>query len=92
MSLRNDIDPELALLRAIGRSLDGPLRQKAESARFNLFAAAESTDIPLASRWLEVCSVVLAVAELPPTVRASAERAISRILDTIEEYEGVGEP
>ena len=79
MTLRASIDPELAILRAVARSLDGPARQALESARFNLFAAAEAGDAALARRWLDACAVAVATAEIAPAVRGSAERALAHV-------------
>ena len=79
MTLRESIDPELAIIRAVARSLDGPARQALESARFNLFAAAEAGDRALARRWLDACATILATADLVPTARATVDRALARI-------------
>ena len=78
-TLRESIDPELAIIRTVARSLDGTARQALESARFNLFAAAEAGDRALARRWLDACFVAVATVDLAPFVRASVDRALARI-------------
>lgn len=87
MSLRSRIDPELAILRSIGRAAQTAPngRNDLESARFNLYAAAEQDDRDLAARWLDACRVVIEVAELLPAAREGAQRVLDRIASELDE-------
>jgi hypothetical protein len=63
-------DPQLHLLRTVANSIeDQKERQEAVSARFNLYAALEADDRPLAHNWLDALEAAIATA---PNVNADS--------------------
>lgn len=53
-------DPQLHLLRSVANAIEDP-KQKSEavSARFNLYAALEANDKPLARSWLDALEAAI---------------------------------
>lgn len=76
MESREEIDPELHLLRSIARSQQN---HDIESARFNVFAAFEHGNSTQARRWTGALRVAIVTAGLPAELERQALSAINRI-------------
>jgi hypothetical protein len=89
MSLRTDCDPELHTLRSVVRAIpDARVRQDAEGARFNLYAALEHADAVAAGRWCTAAletALVLALVDDLARVRATAAAAVRAIRACLDE-------
>ena len=83
-TLRTELDPQLHILRSITRAVaDTRLRHELESARFNLFAALEATNLAAARQWIGALRVSLDTAPAGQWSVAT-ERSIAAALAEIE--------
>jgi len=86
MKSREAVDPELHVLRTIGRALDGRERQELESARFHLYAAFEASDADSARRWaIATRAVLLALRKTTGGEEAALMKLGLEVLETIEQ-------
>jgi sigma54-dependent transcription regulator len=83
MKRREDIDPELHLLKSItNQTQDYKVRHQLEGARFNVFAAFEAGDDQRARQWLRALSAAILGLEGP--ARQLAEEALGEIQAAVE--------
>jgi hypothetical protein len=79
MTIREALDPELATLRAVIRSIpDKRARVATEAARYNLFAALDQGNWLRAARWLTALQSELAV-QLSGDQLVAARAALANI-------------
>ncbi len=84
MKRREDIDPELHMLKSVIRGCtDGRERSELETARFNLFAAFEHRDAAVARRWARAMRAGLIATE-NTELRQLGTEALDAIVEAID--------
>jgi len=85
MKKREDIDPQLHLLKSITNQIeDFKVRHQAEGARFNLFTAFETQDPVKARQWLRAMNAAILGLEEGPA-RKLAEDALVEIDEALHD-------
>jgi len=85
MKTREQVDPELHILRSITRRLDGRDRTDFETARFSLFKAFEEQNAERARAWiLAVRAGLFALTEEHTALRQLGENALTTIEKAVE--------
>lgn len=85
MKRRQEIDPELHTLRSIALLCDGRNRAQIETARFQIYAAFETSSPREAVRWLIACRIAIrAAAKQIGASLGAAEHALGVIEEAIK--------